>query len=115
MTDIVQFSSRKFLAICAVIAAVILHFGMGHPISPAVIASEVFFTIISLFLFGSFRYQIHKNALTYGSIIIVAASFSTGWWPGSALHAALQSNGPSALWEFFGRHVLTLEGLDNLI
>ena len=31
-----------------------------------VLAAEVLATILALFLLGSFKYQIHKNALTFG-------------------------------------------------
>ena len=39
-------------------------------------ATEVFATILGLFLFGSFRYQIHKNALTYGMLLVIVATFA---------------------------------------
>ena len=39
------------------------------------LATEVLATILGLFLFGSFRYQIHKNALTYGMLCVIAATF----------------------------------------
>ena len=40
------------------------------------LAAEVLATILGLFLFGSFRYQIHKNALTYGMLLVIVATFS---------------------------------------
>ena len=39
------------------------------------LALEVFATILGLFFFGSFRYQIHKNAVTYGMVLIIIATF----------------------------------------
>ena len=49
---------------------------------------------LGLFFFGSFKYQIHKNALTYGMLMIIVATFcgfeqfglargywrERGWW-----------------------------------
>jgi hypothetical protein len=43
--------------------------------SPTLLAVEVFATIVGLFYFGSFRYQIHKNELTYGMLLIIIATF----------------------------------------
>ena len=39
------------------------------------LAAEVLATILGLFLFGSFKYQIHKIALTYGMLLIVVSTF----------------------------------------
>ena len=39
------------------------------------LAAEVLATILGLFVFGSFRYQIHKNALTYGMLLVIVATF----------------------------------------
>jgi hypothetical protein len=39
------------------------------------LAAEVLATILGLFLFGSFKYQRHKNALTYGMALIIMATF----------------------------------------
>ena len=41
----------------------------------SLLAAEVFATILGLFVFGSFRYQIHKNALTYGMALVIVATF----------------------------------------
>ena len=40
------------------------------PLPVALLATEVFATILGLFFFGSFKYQIHKNALTYGMLLM---------------------------------------------
>ena len=42
-----------------------------------------------LFVFGSFKYRIDKNALTYGALIVIAATFWTSWWPRSALNSQM--------------------------
>lgn len=112
--DLVEISSRNFLASCAALAALLFVLGSSRPFSPGVIAAELFLTIIALFIFGSIRYRIDKNAITFGSILIIAASFWGGWWPGSSLKANLASQGPSALWDFIRHHFLTLHGLDQL-
>jgi Na+/H+ antiporter NhaD/arsenite permease-like protein len=93
-TGVVMLSGKKFLFGCAVIASAILLLGRFIAFAPSLLAAEVFATIIGLFLFGSFHYQIHKDALTYGMLLIIVATFSglessqwhrdiawTGWWP----------------------------------
>jgi hypothetical protein len=40
------------------------------------LAAEVLATIVGLFVFGSFRVQIHKNVLTYGMLTVIVATFS---------------------------------------
>jgi hypothetical protein len=111
----IQLSSRKFLAACAALAIAILIIGARHPLTPMMIGMQVFLTIIGLFVFGSTRYQLDKNALTYGAILVIGASFATGWWPGSVLRSNMQAEGFSALFEFLAHHFLTLHGLDELI
>src|SRR5262249_44280775 len=67
-------------------------------------------TILGLFLFGSFRYQIHKNALTYGTLLVVIATFcelSSSTW-----HAEIAERG---WWAWTSRHLLSFRGLDDLI
>ena len=58
------------------------------PLPVSLLAAEVFVTILGLFVFGSFKYQIHKNALTYGMALVIVATFcgskrrsGTGRWP----------------------------------
>jgi len=74
------------------------------------LATEVFATILGLFLFGSFRYQIHKNALTYGMLLIILATFAglatSGW------HTEIASLGA---WHWAQQHLLSLRGLDDLV
>ena len=74
------------------------------------LAAEVFATILGLFLFGSFRYQIHKNALTYGMLIVVVATFSQ--LAASSWHAEIATSGWLA---WASHHLLSFEGLDGLI
>src|SRR5262249_52799196 len=75
-----------------------------------ILAAEVSATILGLFLFGSFKYQIHKNALTYGMLIIIVATFCG--LPASAWHEEVARQG----WSWWARgHLLTYHGLDELI
>ena len=76
----------------------------------SLLAVEVFATILGLFAFGSFKYQIHKNALTYGMALVIVATFcgleTTGW------HREIAAAGWSA---WMSAHVLSFHGLDDLI
>jgi hypothetical protein len=99
-----------FVGACAVAVLVVLAAGRTIPMPVWLLALEVFATIIGLFAFGSFRYQIHKNALTYGMLFVVVATFSqlaTSSW-----HQEIASLGWSA---WAQRHLLTFAGLDELI
>jgi hypothetical protein len=103
-------SSGRFLLACTLIAAAILGVGRFSPLPVALLATEVFATILGLFLFGSFKYQIHKNALTYGMLLIIVATFcglATSTW-----HVEIGDRG----WTFWIQtHLLSFRGLDDLI
>ena len=63
------------------------------------LAAEVLATILGLFLFGSFRFQIHKNALTYGMLLVIVATFSglsTSTWHVEIAQRRLGRLGPAA-------------------
>jgi Na+/H+ antiporter NhaD/arsenite permease-like protein len=75
------------------------------------VASEILATIVALFILGSIRYRLDKNALTYGAGLVILATFWEPWWRGSALKTG---NGDS-LMDFIHRHFFTLHGLDSLI
>jgi len=107
--------SRVFLAGSVVVAAAILLLGRSYPPSPSLLAAEILATILGLFLFGSFRYQIHKNALTYGMAMVIVATFVGIWWPTSPLREAWATQGFAVLPPFVARHFLTWHGLDELI
>ncbi|HMX43789.1 MAG TPA: hypothetical protein PKB12_08755, partial [Elusimicrobiota bacterium] len=112
--EIVQLSAKKFLGACALLAlAIVLS---GRPLPPWVLGAEVLATIIALFVTGSIRYRLDKNALTYGAGLVVAASFWTLWNPGVRAAAMAQDRTlGTALWDVFQRHFLTFAGLDDLI
>ena len=70
----------------------------------------MFATILGLFLFGSFKYQIHKNALTYGMLMIIAATFYG--LPTSEWHAQMAESG---LGGWIREHLLSFHGWDDLV
>lgn len=102
--------STYFVGICAAAAAGLLAAGQIAPLPVWLLAAEVLATILGLFAFGSFRYQIHKNALTYGMLLVIVATFSqlaTSTW-----HVEIARAGWAA-WAH--HHLLTFEGLDDLV
>jgi hypothetical protein len=101
---------RWFFMASAGLAVAILLVGRVTPIPLGLLAVEVLATILGLFVFGSFRYQIHKNALTYGMLLVIIATFcglATSTW-----HAEIAQQGWSS---WIARHVLSFHGLDDLI
>jgi hypothetical protein len=103
-------SGRKFLIGCALVAAIVLGFGRVVALPMWLLAGQVFATILGLFLFGSFRYQIHKNALTYGMLLVIIATFaglSTSEW-----HVEISQRGG---WHWAQEHLLSFPGVDDLI
>jgi Na+/H+ antiporter NhaD/arsenite permease-like protein len=111
----VELPAGVFVTGCAVVAGGLLLLGRFWVPPVWLLAVEIFATIIGLFVFGSFRYRIHKNALTYGMVLVIVATFIGIWWPTSALRAQMATEGGRALWRFVHRHVLTWHGLDHLI
>lgn len=99
-----------FLAGCAMVAGGLLLAGRVAVLPLWLLGAEVLLTILGLFLFGSFRYQIHKNALTYGMLLIIVATFAglatSGW------HTEIANQGP---WRWVQQHLLSLRGLDELV
>jgi Na+/H+ antiporter NhaD/arsenite permease-like protein len=107
---VVMLSGRKFVLGCALIAGIVLVVGRAMPLPLPLLAAEVFATILGLFVFGSFKYQIHKNALTYGMLIVIVATFCG--LPSSEWHAQIAESG----WLAWGRqNLLSFRGLDELI
>jgi hypothetical protein len=101
---------RWFLTGCAAAAVAILIIGRLAPLPVWLLATEVMATILGLFAFGSFRYQIHKNALTYGMLLVIVATFcglATSTW-----HTQIAEAGWAA---WVGQHLLSFHGLDDLI
>lgn len=115
VSPIVHLPSRWFLAGCFIVAGILALVGRFHPFPPLLVAIEVFATVLSLFLLGSFKYRLDKNVLTYGALLIIGATFWTAWWPVSALRADLATRGLRAVAGFLQTHFLTYAGLEQLI
>ena len=108
--SVVMLSSRKFLVGSALAATAILILGRFVALPVWLLATEVFATIIGLFLFGSFKYQVHKNALTYGMALIIIATFCG--LPTSEWHQEIAVNG---WWSWAQHNLLSFHGWDDLV
>jgi Na+/H+ antiporter NhaD/arsenite permease-like protein len=106
----VMLSGRRFLIACAVMAGVLFAAGARAPLPVGLLAAEVAVTILGLFLLGSFKYQIHKNALTYGLLIVIAATFAR--LPTSTWHVEIARDG---WWSWARTYLLSFHGLDELV
>jgi hypothetical protein len=99
-----------FVGGCALASLVLVVTGRISPLPVWLLAAEVLATILGLFVFGSFKYQIHKNALTYGMLLVILATFSQ--LPTSSWHAEIAARGAVA---WIQHHILTFAGLDDLL
>jgi Na+/H+ antiporter NhaD/arsenite permease-like protein len=112
---IVELSGKKFILGCAVVAGVILGLGLAGVWTPTawVLAGEVFATIIALFVLGSIKYRLNKNALTYGAALVIVATFAmAGTAETAGFHKQVAEHG----WGHFVRHnLLSFHGLDKLV
>ncbi|MGH7793878.1 MAG: hypothetical protein ACREQ2_03090 [Candidatus Binatia bacterium] len=108
--NVVMLSAARFVIGCAIIAAALLVAGRTVTLPLGLLAAEVFATILGLFLFGSFKYQIHKNALTYGMSLVIVATFCG--LEGSQWHREIAVDGG---WLWARRNLLSFHGLDDLI
>src|SRR5687767_662040 len=109
-SSVVMMSGRKFVMACAIVACLLLAFGRVAVLPVSLLAAELFATILALFVFGSFKYQIHKNALTYGMALVIVATFlglETSAW-----HRQVAVTG---WWGWAREHLLSFHGLDELI
>lgn len=106
-------SAGWFLAGCALVAGIIAL--VPGPLPVGLLALEVIGTVVALFVFGSIRLRLDKNALTYGAVMVIGATFFTRWWPTSALRADWDFRGPIALGEFLRREIFSFHALDKLI
>jgi hypothetical protein len=113
--SVIELPSGVFVGSCAALALVALIAGRTWQPPVWLLATEIFATIIGLFAFGSFRYRIHKNALTYGMALVIAATFFGIAWPGSHLRERVATEGWWAWLPFLRHHLLTWHGLDKLV
>jgi Na+/H+ antiporter NhaD/arsenite permease-like protein len=107
--SVVMLPGRMFVVGCAAVSCLILLVGRTTAFPVSLLAAQVFVTILGLFLFGSFRYQIHKNALTYGMMLVIVATFcglQTSEW-----HTQIADIGAWA----WARQYLSFRGLDELV
>ncbi len=109
-SDVVMLSGWKFVLGCGIAAALTLGLGYVVTIPLWLLGAEVMTTILCLFVFGSFKYQIHKNALTYGMLLVVIATFCA--LPSTQWSIEIARDG-WAQWML--RHVLSFNGLDDLV
>jgi hypothetical protein len=107
---VVMLPGGPFVGVCLAAALAILLASRIAPMPVWLLAAEVLATIVGLFAFGSFRYQIHKNALTYGMLIVIVATFTQ--LPSSAWHVEIAEHGWFA---WVREHLLTFDGLDDLV
>jgi Na+/H+ antiporter NhaD/arsenite permease-like protein len=113
--NIVEIPASRYFLVCLILAALAGVLTWNAPAHPDVLAAEVFTTIIALFLFGSMRYRIDKNVVTYGALPVILVTFWPMWWPQSQLRADWEAHGGSALWEAIQHNVFTIHGLEKLI
>lgn len=113
--SIKRISSTKYLVGCCALSLIILFVGYFYTIPPSLIAVEVLLTVLGLFIFGSARYRLDKNALSYGAGAVIFATFVNTWWANSQLKQSIQVEGVNVLLRFLQKHLLTLKGLDNLV
>jgi Na+/H+ antiporter NhaD/arsenite permease-like protein len=107
---VVMVPGSRFMIACAMLATSLLLAGTMITFPIALLAAEVFATILGLFLLGSFKYQIHKNPLTYGMLLINIATFSG--LGTSAWHMEIAEHG----WWWWVRHnLLSFHSWDDLI
>src|SRR3954467_2564775 len=107
---VVMLSGSKFVIGCAIVAAAVLAAGRAVPMTIGLLGAEVLATILALFVLGSFKYQVHKNALTYGMCLVVVATFCG--LRTSAWHVEIASLGWFA---WLRLHLLSFRGLDDLV
>jgi len=101
---------RWFVSGCAIAALAFVVISHVSPMPVWLLAAEVFATILGLFVFGSFKYQIHKNALTYGMLMVIVTTFYG--LPTSTWHVEIAQHGVG---DWSRQHLLTFSGLDELV
>ncbi len=109
-STVIMMPGGRFVGAAAVLACALFWLGRTTAFPVSMLAAEVFLTILGLFVFGSFKYQIHKNALTYGMALVIIATFcglETSDWHRQVAEAGLLG--------WVREHVLSFRGLDNLI
>ena len=107
--NIVTIPSRWMLAGSLVVSLCIgvLPFSLPIPF----LLLELLLTIFALFLFGSIRYRIDKNALTYGALLIIFVTF----YPHASIKTAIASNGFAAFMAHALPRLFSLSFLETIL
>lgn len=113
--EIIEIPSKRVFMICLAIAAVVGLFTWSNPPSANLLGAEVFATVVALFLFGSIKYRIDKNAITYAALPIILVTFLPIWWPTSQLRDEMAQHGMGALWEAVSHALFSIHGLEKLV
>lgn len=89
---VVHLPPRLFMGACFAAALVIAVAARSGAAIPAwLLPVEVGATILSLFLLGSFTYQLEKDALTYGMSLVMFASYAGSAWTQQGVQGAFSS------------------------
>lgn len=89
---VVHLPPRLFMGACLAAALVIAVAARSGAAIPAwLLPVEVGATILSLFLLGSFTYQLEKDALTYGMSLVMFASYAGSAWTQQGVQGAFSS------------------------
>lgn len=89
---VVHLPPRLFMGACLAAALVIAVAARSGDAIPAwLLPVEVGATILSLFLLGSFTYQLEKDALTYGMSLVMFASYAGSAWTQQGVQGAFSS------------------------
>lgn len=111
----VEIPSKYYLTFTFTVAVLLAVISRSVPLSPNLLGIEVFTTVVALFIFGSIRYRIDKNVLTYGALPVILVTFFSLWWPESALREETAEQGGAALGVAIHHNLLTLHGLEKLV
>lgn len=111
----VEIPAKNYLIFTFIVAVLIGVISRWVPLSPNLLGIEVFATVVALFIFGSIRYRIDKNVLTYGALPMILVTFFSLWWPESALRKETAERGGVPLWEAIHHNFLTLRGLEKMV
>ncbi len=113
--DPVHLSSRWFLLACLLLAGGIAALGQYVALPVWILGVEMLATVLALFVLGSIRYRLDKNAITYGAALVIAATFWGVWWREAELQEGVQRRGWLPFAEVVVRYVFTFDGLDHLV
>lgn len=114
-SPVVHLPAPRYVLLCVAVALLIGGLTWNAPASANLLAIAVFTTVIALFVFGSIRYRLDKNVITYGAFPIILMTFLPLWWPHSQLREEMARSGGAALWAAVQHHVLSLHGLEKLL